>query len=157
MTEGARRAWSPRVRSLCLTLVLFLSLTLAQVIAGVLSHSLTLIGDAVSMGVDSLSYLGNILSECSGATGLLAERNHLVASGASLLVLFAITVTVLAQALRLVGDAGADAVPTDPGTVFVFGLLGLVLQTSHPTLFILSPTTTPPPLPSPARLSTSCL
>jgi len=51
------------VKSLFVMMILFAIITIAQYFAAVAAHSMSLKADCVSMGVDALSYLGNIFGE----------------------------------------------------------------------------------------------
>ena len=55
---------SGNTKSLLMMFVLFTSITVAQWVGGVMAHSLALQADCASMGVDALSYVGNIFAEC---------------------------------------------------------------------------------------------
>ena len=65
--DGATRP-TPRLsgntKALLMMFVLFTSITAAQWVGGITAHSLALQADCASMGVDALSYVGNILAEC---------------------------------------------------------------------------------------------
>ena len=55
---------SGNTKALLMMFVLFTSITAAQWVGGITAHSLALQADCASMGVDALSYVGNILAEC---------------------------------------------------------------------------------------------
>lgn len=119
---------NPRVRSLCLTFWLFALITVAQVVGALAANSLTLLSDAASMGVDSLSYLGNIYAE-SKVDEVHVLRNRLMSSGISLLVLFIITTVVMGQAIsRLASPHQTSYGSTDALIIFIFGAVGLLFD-----------------------------
>ena len=65
--DGATRPvprLSGNTKSLLMMFVLFTLITAAQWVGGVMAHSLALQADCASMGVDALSYVGNMLAEC---------------------------------------------------------------------------------------------
>ena len=65
--DGAMRPvprLSGNTKSLLMMFVLFTLITAAQWVGGVMAHSLALQADCASMGVDALSYVGNMLAEC---------------------------------------------------------------------------------------------
>jgi len=66
--DGATTRPVPRLsgntKSLLMMFVLFTLITAAQWVGGVMAHSLALQADCASMGVDALSYVGNMLAEC---------------------------------------------------------------------------------------------
>lgn len=66
-----------------------------------MANSLALLGDCGSMGVDTLTYVGNLYAECGPQARSVrtAQRRQLLASAASLVVLMSVTVLIVHDAL----------------------------------------------------------
>ena len=54
-------------KSLIVMMTLFATITGAQYVCALIAHSLALQADCISMGVDTLSYMGNLLAECQSS------------------------------------------------------------------------------------------
>ena len=101
-----RRAWSrcrdlcagrleisPNAKVLIVAIVAFASITVAQTVAAVFANSLALLGDCASMGVDTLTYCGNLYAEVvPQGSPRDTKKAQLLASAASLLVLSSVQV-----------------------------------------------------------------
>eukprot|EP01052_Picozoa_sp_SAG31_P025201 SAG31_NODE_2196_length_6219_cov_1.796569_2_plen_417_part_00 len=91
---------SGNAKILLVTITAFGSITVAQLIGALVANSLALLGDVASMGVDTATYVGNLFAECSMDTSAAEqERNQLVASFVSLLVLVGVSLTVVVDAV----------------------------------------------------------
>lgn len=115
--------------SLMVLIVLFLTISTAQLVASYAAHSLALRADCVSMYVDALSYTGNLVAEL--------HRNDkfkpvivLAFSGVSLALLVAFTAMFFIEALTVLtasaDDDGGDDV--NGWIVLVFALFGLLFD-----------------------------
>lgn len=105
---------------------LFMGVCIAQSVGAVYANSLALLGDAASMGVDSLSFLGNLYAECGNHDARRQERDRLISSAASVLVLLTVTMVVVVDAInRLMHPVETDARDVNPEIVLGFALLGL--------------------------------
>ncbi|CAK8991262.1 unnamed protein product [Durusdinium trenchii] len=78
---------TPEVKALTISFLLFGLITVVQVFAAQIAHSRALLMDCISMGVDSLTYLGNIVVECRRRDG----REHAI----SQLIIVAISLSLL--------------------------------------------------------------
>eukprot|EP01050_Picozoa_sp_SAG11_P001116 SAG11_NODE_46_length_20454_cov_11.499386_9_plen_485_part_00 len=97
----------------------FGAITIAQLIGALVSNSLALLGDCASMGVDTATYVGNLVAECSvEADADIQERNQMAASFVSLTVLCAITLTVIFDALARIHQPVELAVSLGPGGIY---------------------------------------
>lgn len=122
-----RRTKTPSSKSLILTFVLFLTITICQIIGARIANSLALLSDSASMGVDSLSYLFNLYAECVPTTDERRKRlNHLICSGISLAILTAITIYFAVEASLDVVQHDETAV--DPLIVIIFALVGILFD-----------------------------
>lgn len=118
--------WTSEQRTLVLTFFLFTSITIAQIIGALAANSLTLLGDAASMAVDSFSYLVNIYTEFR-VDKTHSERNRLLSSGISLAFLFIVTMVLCVQALMRVVSKD-NLIYADAGLIFTFGVFGLLFD-----------------------------
>jgi len=125
-----KKEWTPQIRTLAVTFVLFACITGAQFVAALFANSLALISDCASMLIDTLSYMGNLSAECSDKDALSKEKRQLLASGASLTVLLGITGYVIYNAAeRLIYQEESSSPSTvNGGIVFIFAVLGLLFD-----------------------------
>jgi Co/Zn/Cd efflux system component len=86
---------------LVVAIMAFGSITAAQTVAALMANSLALLGDCASMGVDTLTYVGNLYAETRGSElgPEAAQRRQLLASAGSLLVLLGVTSLVVVDAM----------------------------------------------------------
>uniref|UniRef100_A0A7S4W366 Cation efflux protein transmembrane domain-containing protein n=1 Tax=Alexandrium monilatum TaxID=311494 RepID=A0A7S4W366_9DINO len=131
--EGARAEGLPpgccectdNTKALLTVITLFASITIAQLWAAVAANSDTLLVDGLSMLVDTSTYVGNLVAEFRGG-GAFAE---LLASGASLAVLYGVALYgVLSAAMELGDPIDEQEHPLEPGVVLAFGIWGLVFD-----------------------------
>jgi len=85
---------TPNIKALSITASLFALITVVQVFAAQIANSQALLVDSVSMGVDSMTYVGNILVECRKRDGVEHLRSELIAGFLSLGCLFYFTLDV---------------------------------------------------------------
>jgi len=118
------------MRVLALTACLFVIITVAQLFAAVLAHSGALMADSVSMGVDSATYLLNIVAEAS--RGKRCHRPfELMVAAVSQAVLIVLTVGVLLESLPNLNGAAEDdddADEVNPAIVMAFAIWGLLFD-----------------------------
>lgn len=119
--EGGAKCTN-NAKALLVVSFLFGLIATVQLIAAVTASSDALLVDGLSMLVDTATYLGNLLTEfCGGGAG-----SELLASGASLAVLYAVAMYGIVSAAMELGDPiGAEERPLSPWIVFAFGLWGL--------------------------------
>lgn len=122
------------VKALFVMMILFAIISIAQYFAAVAANSQSLKADVVSMGVDALTYLGNI---CGESSDIPARRTvlQLIFSFVSLLVLTWVNTNVLIESLDIFKtskeqmDEGAeDGEGVIAGYVLGFALGGLVFD-----------------------------
>ena len=126
--SGCCSSVNSNLRTLLITFTLFTTITSAQVAGAILANSMALGMDCVSMGIDSLTYVGNIYAECRPHSGT-KKRDRLIASFVSVSVLIVITGTVIKEALDIILDGG-DGEDDDVNAWIVFGfaLAGLLFD-----------------------------
>ena len=98
--QGAREGLSGKCKSLLVMFTLFSLITAAQYYAAVLAHSVALMADCASMAVDALSYLGNMVAECTREKRCRAVLG-LIMSGASLMLLAYFTAVFFATSVAV--------------------------------------------------------
>lgn len=131
---------SGNVRVLLLTAALFALITLAQIVAALAANSLALLQDSVSMGVDAITYVGNIVVETQ--RGRYAEVALEVGFGlVSIIVLFVFTLLFMLEArtrLTTANDGSSEDDATNPYIVLAFAIWGLVFDLAAMVAFLLN-------------------
>jgi len=92
LTEQSKRSlnksegtWlTPNIKALIVSAFLFAFITIVQVFAGIAAHSQALLMDCISMGVDALTYMGNIVVELRKRDGSDHKGTQLIACAISL-------------------------------------------------------------------------
>lgn len=120
--------WSGNSKVLLVTVTLFSSITLAQFYAAVASSSNALLVDAVSMLVDTATYMGNLASECFRDTSMTRGRCEILASGSSFVLLIGAALWGIADGFAQIGQPSTEGNDLEANVVFGFGLGGLVLD-----------------------------
>lgn len=128
--------WSGNMRVLLVTAVLFMIITLAQLLAAHLASSEALFADCVSMGIDALTYFMNI-----GVEAVKGRQIHrimqLIAPALSIGLLTLLTILVMQSSISTLQnedqDGGEDEV--NPWIVLAFALLGLVFDIASMLVF----------------------
>jgi len=116
--------WSGNIKTLITVIVLFSVVSIAQLLGSYIANSLSLLGDSISMGIDTLTFIGNLYAECS--TSKHRVTIQLVASGVSLVALCLFTISVIVEAVdRLLYS---DKCTVDPYIVLGFSFVGLVFD-----------------------------
>lgn len=82
---------TPAISALIITSCLFTFITIAQIIGAQIAHSKALLMDCISMGVDALTYMGNIVVECRKRDGAPHNCSQLVVCAFSLSLLLFFT------------------------------------------------------------------
>lgn len=123
------------VKALFIMMVMFGVISLAQYFAAVAANSQSLKADVVSMAVDALSYLGNILGESSD---IPAQRLvlQLLFSAASIILLIYFNTQILVESIEIMRDHKQGGIDEDSdedegveaSIVFAFALLGLIFD-----------------------------
>jgi len=93
---------TPNVKALALSSFLFALITVVQVFAAKISHSQALLMDCISMGVDALTYMGNIVVECKKADGGEHEVSQLIVVAISLGCLIYFTIDAARESFETV-------------------------------------------------------
>lgn len=123
------RCCTDNVKVLALTASLISTITAAQAIAALAAHSLALLQDCVSMGVDALTYLGNIGMETQRGTPreVILE---LITGTVSLALLLFFTLHFMGEAMaKLQGsEQGDEDEQTNPYIVLAFAIWGLLFD-----------------------------
>eukprot|EP00467_Chlorarachnion_reptans_P015835 CAMPEP_0114509232 /NCGR_PEP_ID=MMETSP0109-20121206/13086_1 /TAXON_ID=29199 /ORGANISM="Chlorarachnion reptans, Strain CCCM449" /LENGTH=377 /DNA_ID=CAMNT_0001688343 /DNA_START=212 /DNA_END=1345 /DNA_ORIENTATION=- len=118
---GCAPRCSGNIKTLCTVIILFSTISIAQLLGSFIANSLALLGDSISMGIDTLTFMGNLYGECSVSRHRVTIQ--LVASGISLLALFLATISVIIEAVdRLMYS---DKYIVDPYIVLGFSFVGL--------------------------------
>jgi Co/Zn/Cd efflux system component len=94
-TEKKGNRCTPNIRALSVSAFLFTLITVAQYFAAIAAHSQALKMDCISMAVDALTYMGNIVVECRKRDGAKHVRSQLIIVAGSLSLL--VTFTILAM------------------------------------------------------------
>lgn len=132
--EGS--ACTSNVKTLVFTSCLFLSITVAQMLAAKVSHSRALMVDSISMGVDGLTFFCNIFVELRKRDGGEHLRSQLVVSAISLGFLTFFTIDALQESTGIAlgcwgwvqEAAGGDEEDVNPYIVMAFALAGLAFD-----------------------------
>jgi len=124
--EKVKRCMTNRQRGIVVTMVLFATITSAQFGAAIIANSLALLGDCGSMLVDTFSYGANLWAECVESKH--KERNQLIATFVSILVLMGITGFVIYDSISILLSDGSDDDDVNAYIVFGFALGGLVFD-----------------------------
>ena len=130
---------------LTITLSLFSTITMAQFVAALHANSLALLADCVSMFIDTLSYVANLVAECLSARSPRCQKHintiELATSGISIFVLVSLTLWVLVEAMGTAittegADLDGDGVnvgarvgdTVDSTIVLVFAIIGIIFD-----------------------------
>jgi len=124
--DEIKRRLTNRQVAIMLTMLLFALITCAQVGAAIIANSLALLGDCGSMAVDTISYAVNLWAECVEIEH--QQRNQLIATSLSILVLLAITGYVIYSAIVILLEGEADDDDVNVYIVFAFALGGLLFD-----------------------------
>lgn len=95
---------TPNIKALIVTAVLFITITLAQVAAARIANSQALLMDCISMGVDALTYMGNIWVECRKQDGAPHEGSQVIVCLISLSCLVFFTWSASQESLQTIAE-----------------------------------------------------
>jgi Co/Zn/Cd efflux system component len=130
--DDSSTALSGNGKSLLVMFILFSTITATQYYAAILAHSVALKADCASMAVDAVSYLGNMVAECTSHKRCRAIL-ELIMSAASLMLLGYFTRAFFLEAAASVGllrssssEAGEEDV--DAMIVLSFAALGILFD-----------------------------
>lgn len=126
---GWRHCCTGNIKVLALTAALFSVITVGQVIAALAANSLAMLQDSVSMGVDALTYLGNIAVETQ--RGKRTEVPLELGFGVvSIAVLVCFTLIFMQDAWTRLSEMAAEKSDeeTNPYIVLAFAIWGLVFD-----------------------------
>jgi len=124
--QQVQRCMTNRQRGIVVTMVLFATITSAQFGAAIIANSLALMGDCGSMLVDTFSYAANLWAECRVSKN--RERNQLIATFVSIIVLMAITGYVIYDSISILTSVDGDDDDVNAYIVFGFALGGLLFD-----------------------------
>jgi len=131
-TPEKQRRWTPNIRALAVSAILFTTITLLQVFAAIKANSHALLMDCISMGVDAFTYMGNILVECKKRDGAKHVRSQLVIVAMSLGLLTYFTATAMQESWDTVQvcrgarpDEGGEEEEVNGWITLVFALGGI--------------------------------
>eukprot|EP01061_Rhynchopus_euleeides_P022206 TRINITY_DN3616_c0_g1_i1.p1 TRINITY_DN3616_c0_g1~~TRINITY_DN3616_c0_g1_i1.p1 ORF type:complete len:317 (+),score=108.70 TRINITY_DN3616_c0_g1_i1:64-951(+) len=114
---------------LSISLVLFATITSAQVAGALIAGSTALLADCASMGLDTLSYAGNLLAECfPQEDARVQQRNYLITAGVSYAALIGISVYFLVSGIQTLMASGGDDEEVNPYIVFGFAVAGILFD-----------------------------
>lgn len=82
--DSAKAYLTPNIKALIISACLFSLITVIQVFAAEIAHSQALLTDCISMGVDALTYMGNIVVELRKRDGRDHKGTQLIACAISL-------------------------------------------------------------------------
>lgn len=120
--------WNSNITTLVTAFVLFMGIAIVQSVGAVYANSLALLGDATSMGVDAFSFLGNLYAECNQGSKN-GERDRLISSACSVLILMAVTVFFIVDAIkRLLHPVTTMDEAVNPQAVMGFAVMGLIFD-----------------------------
>lgn len=105
-------------------IALFGTITVSQLVAAVVSNSVTLLVDGLSMLVDVATYVGNLCAERRGDD----EAVGLLASGLSLAVLYGVALWGVLEALIALTAAEDQTGTLHSGIVLAFGVWGVAFD-----------------------------
>lgn len=123
---------SDNIKVLSVTITLFSAITGAQFLAAIFASSSALFVDAVTMLVDTATYIGNLFSECFNLRSSPARAHcEIFTSGFSFVVLIGVAFWGMADSFkvlaRLEQDSG-EADDVNAQVVLAFGVSGIVLD-----------------------------
>mmetsp|Transcript_54503 Transcript_54503/g.128007 ORF Transcript_54503/g.128007 Transcript_54503/m.128007 type:complete len:319 (+) Transcript_54503:1-957(+) len=95
---------TPNIKALIVTAVLFTTITLVQVAAARIANSQALLMDCISMGVDALTYMGNIWVECRKQDGAPHECSQVIVCLISLSCLVYFTLSASQESLQTIAE-----------------------------------------------------
>eukprot|EP01062_Namystynia_karyoxenos_P008394 TRINITY_DN12954_c0_g1_i1.p1 TRINITY_DN12954_c0_g1~~TRINITY_DN12954_c0_g1_i1.p1 ORF type:complete len:353 (+),score=117.35 TRINITY_DN12954_c0_g1_i1:81-1061(+) len=114
--------WSRPARTLMVSFVLFTTITGAQVAGALIAHSMALLADCASMGLDAITYAFNIYAECRQEPDPRRRlRNELIASGISYACLIGISGYFLHDGITSIIDKSWEDGGDDVNAYIVFG------------------------------------
>lgn len=116
---------------LLVSICLFFTITAVQFFFALAAHSNALLVDCASMAVDTMTYVGNLYSECVRSSSLddaSKARFSLLTSALSLCVLVGITSWGLSNAVSVLASRRVPEDRLDAGVVIAFGLFGLTFD-----------------------------
>ena len=120
---------APNMRALWITFSLNTVFTITQLIGATASHSLALMGDTGTMGIDSLTYLINIIAEHNKhrLDARTARAIEIAASLFSAVALCGVTVQVAMDALPRLARTASEEVDVDPDIMLFFTIINLLM------------------------------
>jgi Co/Zn/Cd efflux system component len=125
---------TPNIKALILTAFLFTLITVVQVFAAKVAHSQALLMDCISMGVDALTYMGNIVVECRKRDGTDHKGSQLIVCAISLSLLLYFTWDASQESIATIqvcrGKAPAEADEDDVNgyITLAFGAGGVIFD-----------------------------
>jgi len=109
--SSKKRRLTPNIKALIVTAFLFTTIAVAQMAAARIANSQALLMDCVSMGVDALTYMGNIWVECRKRDGMPHEGSQVIVCLISLSCLIYFTWEASQESLETIaGCKGLTAI-----------------------------------------------
>jgi len=118
------RCCNDNSRVLWIVILLFSTITAAQLLAAIAASSDALMVDGMSMLVDTATYVGNLCAEQYG-DGPFSE---LLASGASFAILYGVALWGIIESAINLADPGDREAALSPTIVLAFGLWGMAFD-----------------------------
>lgn len=107
--EGCHKLITGNMKTLFVTIALFASITIAQVMVSLIANSEALLIDSIAMGVDTLLFCGNLVAECIQDPAS-RKRCQIAAAGCSFIGLIAVCIWVFIDIMPTI-VAGVPAEP----------------------------------------------
>ena len=129
-----KESWlTPNIKALILTSFLFTTITVVQVFAAKIANSLALLMDCISMGVDALTYMGNIFVECRKRDGSPHEGSQIIVCAISLGCLLYFTWDESRESMATIAACRGTSAAEEPDDVngyitLAFGIGGVIFD-----------------------------
>ena len=121
--------WSKVQGTLMLSMVLFGTITSAQIVGALIAKSMALLADCASMGLDTISYGVNLVAACHPEPDERKRiRNNLISSGVSYLALIGISLYFLVGGIQALTSSEEDDENVNAYIVLGFAIGGIVFD-----------------------------
>jgi Co/Zn/Cd efflux system component len=118
------RCCTDNSRVLWIVILLFATITIAQLLAAIAANSDALMVDGLSMLVDTATYVGNLCAEQYGG----GPFSELLASGASFAILYGVALWGVIESAININDPGEREATLSPAIVLAFGVWGIAFD-----------------------------
>jgi divalent metal cation (Fe/Co/Zn/Cd) transporter len=136
ITKDGSSYLTPNIKTLVMSAFLFSLITIVQVFAAHVAHSQALLMDCISMGVDAVTYMGNIVVELRKRDGTDHKGTQLIACAISLSCLLYFTYDAMQESWGSVrvcqgwDTEGGDEDDVNGYITLGFALCGLAFDTA---------------------------